>query len=162
MNFYAHTAEDAMGVRLPEEHWQLLAKHLHNVAMLAKAFARPLGMEAEAEMVGLLHDLGKYQEQFQQYLRFGKPRTPHAFIGAAAIAKLNNQLANIIAGHHAGLNDWAELRPELNCIRAERSEELGKYLLTLSRETKTIPSSIPAWEDNDAIVTELRTCSAPL
>src|SRR6185437_792809 len=121
MNFYAHTAEDAMGARLPEEHWQLLAKHLRNVAVLAKAFARPLGMEAEAEMVALLHDLGKYQEQFQKYLRCGEPRTPHAAIGAAVIAQRNIQLANIVAGHHAGLNNWDELKPKLTSICTERS-----------------------------------------
>ncbi|MGO8682854.1 MAG: HD domain-containing protein [Limisphaerales bacterium] len=39
--------------------WQPLAEHLRNVANLAKQFAVPLGLPAEAELAGLLHDLGK-------------------------------------------------------------------------------------------------------
>ena len=43
MNFYAQTAEDEDGNRLPEFDWQLLGEHLRNVASLAKQFAAPLG-----------------------------------------------------------------------------------------------------------------------
>ncbi|MGD1086755.1 MAG: hypothetical protein ABSA47_18610, partial [Verrucomicrobiota bacterium] len=60
MDFYAHTAEDGEGNRLPEEKWQPLSAHLRNVADLAKSFATPLGLAVEAELAGLLHDLGKY------------------------------------------------------------------------------------------------------
>ena len=42
MTFYAHTAEDEQGNRLPETHWQPLATHLSNVADLAQPFAVPL------------------------------------------------------------------------------------------------------------------------
>jgi HD superfamily phosphohydrolase YqeK len=37
--------------------WQPLAEHLRNVAALARDFATPLGLAAEAELAGLLHDL---------------------------------------------------------------------------------------------------------
>ena len=73
MSFYAHTAEDENGKRLPDgSHWQLLKDHLRAVSLLAKQFARPLGLEAEAELAGLLHDLGKYRTEFQEYLK--RPR----------------------------------------------------------------------------------------
>ncbi len=64
MIFYAHTAEDEHGDRLPENsgQWQLLSVHLRNVADLAKQFAAPLGLAAEdeAEFAGLLNN---YQTQ---------------------------------------------------------------------------------------------------
>ena len=101
MRYYAHTAEDTDGNRLPEGDWQPLAEHLRNVAALAKKFALPLGMAAEAELAALLHDLGKYQQNFQNYLRCGKPRTPHAAIGAAAVVGRDPHLANAIASHHS-------------------------------------------------------------
>jgi CRISPR-associated endonuclease/helicase Cas3 len=61
MRYYAHTAEDENGRPLPESsgRWQPLSEHLRNVAALAKQFAEPLGLAAEAELAGLLHDLGK-------------------------------------------------------------------------------------------------------
>jgi len=37
MNYYAHTAEDDQGNRLPETSWQPLAAHLRNAAALALA-----------------------------------------------------------------------------------------------------------------------------
>ena len=57
VNYYAHTAEDEQGKCLPEEHWQPLATHLRNVADLAKCFAAPIGLNDEAELAGLLHEL---------------------------------------------------------------------------------------------------------
>ena len=54
--YYAHTAEAVDGTRLPESsgRWQPLSTHLRNVADLAREFARPLGLAAEAELAGLL------------------------------------------------------------------------------------------------------------
>ena len=107
--YYAHTAEDPDGTRLPETSgkWQPLAEHLRNVSELAARFAAPMGPEAaaEARLAGLLHDLGKYQPDFQRYLATGRPRTPHAIHGAAIVASQSRLLANLIASHHAGLHD---------------------------------------------------------
>ena len=50
MAFYAHTAELPDGSHAPENEWQPLATHLRNVAKLAKQFASPLGLPAEAEL----------------------------------------------------------------------------------------------------------------
>jgi len=52
MVYYAHTAEDEEGNRLPEDRWQPLATHLKNVAALARKFAEPLGLADEAELAG--------------------------------------------------------------------------------------------------------------
>ncbi len=63
MEYYGHTADDENGRRSPEAHWQLLRKHLRNVAELAKGFAKPLGLEAE--LVGSLRDF--FQKQVSDY-----------------------------------------------------------------------------------------------
>lgn len=58
VTYYAHTAEDEHGNRLPEESgkWQPLADHLHNVSKLACNFATPLNLAEEATLAGMLHD----------------------------------------------------------------------------------------------------------
>ena len=37
--YYAHTKNDAYGMPLPQDKWQPLKDHLHNVAALARKFA---------------------------------------------------------------------------------------------------------------------------
>lgn len=114
MNYYAHTAEGPDGKRDPNlEHWQLLKDHLRNTADLAARFAAPLGLEKEAVLAGLLHDLGKYRDEFQAYLRgerSGSVETQHAIYGAAWAQEPHQQLGTTlaVAGHHAGLHDLTD------------------------------------------------------
>jgi CRISPR-associated endonuclease/helicase Cas3 len=60
MSFYAHTGS-------PE--WQPLGEHLREVARRARLHGAPLGLADEGELAGLLHDLGKYAQRFQQRLK---------------------------------------------------------------------------------------------
>lgn len=46
-----------------------LATGLRSVAAVAKRFAAPPKSSAEAELAGLLHDLGKYAQRFQARLQ---------------------------------------------------------------------------------------------
>ena len=123
VHYIAHARQDS------SENWYShpLQKHLQKVAQLAKRFAGRYG-SLFAEYVGLLHDLGKFQEAFQKYIRnasgFEKEnahledvestklrKIPHSTAGAKyAVEHLNpffgHLLAYLIAGHHAGLADW--------------------------------------------------------
>ncbi len=107
-----------------------LADHLTAVADLAAEFSKQFDAAEPAlrwaRFAGLWHDLGKYRPGFQRYVRqadgenahlesriAGRDKT-HSAAGALwAIRQLNqpnrplgNILAYLIAGHHAGLDDW--------------------------------------------------------
>jgi CRISPR-associated endonuclease/helicase Cas3 len=114
----AHVRQDSNGKW--REH--ALEKHLFEVAHRAGELAKAFGSEDWAHLAGLWHDLGKYREKFQQYIKSVSGydaeahiedvpgRVDHSTAGAIyAIEKLGLQgriLAYLIAGHHAGLPDW--------------------------------------------------------
>ena len=112
----------------------LLADHLRAVAALAGGFSQTFDAAEPAQrwayLAGLWHDLGKYRQGFQKYVRFadnadahiegkvnGREKT-HSAAGALwAMQRLEQThgapgklaarvLAYLIAGHHAGLADW--------------------------------------------------------
>jgi len=107
-----------------------LEDHLVDVSKLAADFAAGFGAAPWAALAGIWHDLGKYREGFQRYIRqcgdpdahiegrvAGKEKT-HSAAGALwaqqYLAEANKRsgpvvarvLAYLIAGHHAGLDNW--------------------------------------------------------
>ena len=146
MNFdnIAHACQDSSG----NWHSHLLQNHLQKVAQLAKCFAGCYG-SLFAEYAGLLHDLGKFQEAFQKYIRhasgFEKEnahledvqstklrKIPHSTAGAKyAVEHLNpffgHLLAYLIAGHHAGLADWYD-KGSLKSRLQQADDELAASL----------------------------------
>jgi len=160
MRFFAHTAEDDQGNRLPEDKWQPLSEHLRNVARLAREFATPLGLAAEGELAGLLHDVGKYAERFQARLRNPAIHGINHWAAAAAQASAMKAWAVAFAadGHHTGipaLNDNTtgislrqtvakfnspETRPELT---GQCPESLADLLDRLANDKLKIPSFLP-------------------
>ena len=111
---YAHTLPGR-----PEGQWQDLFEHLKNVSSRAADSGAWLCAGDWARTAGLWHDLGKYSDAFQDYLRAGSSadshvadtatRTDHSTAGAqhavANIDVLGHLLAYPIAGHHSGLLD---------------------------------------------------------
>ena len=55
--------------RLADDRWQSVQEHLLGVAALAELFAGKLNLGKLGELLGLLHDLGKYSQAFQIYLK---------------------------------------------------------------------------------------------
>ena len=53
--------------RLGED--QLLYRHLLQVAAISARLGAKIGLTRAGELIGLMHDIGKYSEAFQDYLR---------------------------------------------------------------------------------------------
>ncbi|MGE0820474.1 MAG: CRISPR-associated helicase Cas3' [Candidatus Binatia bacterium] len=113
---------------------QSLEEHLFGVASEAKSFAAKIHLEEQGELIGLLHDLGKYSEEFQNYLQSAvgllnpdedeefvdakelKGKIDHSTAGAQLVwqeLSTRGQLGQIvgqilalcIGSHHSGLID---------------------------------------------------------
>lgn len=112
-----------------------LTDHLQAVADRAARCA-PAGAQPWAHQAGLWHDLGKFRPGFQRYIRedenahiegrgVGKRDKSHSAAGAVqALQELKQRfgepgrqagwlLAHLIAAHHAGLYDAADLKDRL-------------------------------------------------
>jgi CRISPR-associated endonuclease/helicase Cas3 len=103
-SYYAHSTEEA-----DKRGWQPLGHHLEEVARRCGEFASRFGVEPWGRVCGLLHDLGKFSQEFQARLEGGR-RVDHATAGARRAAEvfgpgLGRLLAYVIAGHHSGLPD---------------------------------------------------------
>ena len=113
MEYYAHISDD--GRR------QTVAEHLTGTAVLCRAFAGAFGAEAEGELMGLAHDIGKCTDSFQKRLLEDGPIVDHATAGAVACAQLlRTCAAACVAGHHSGL-------PDLGNPRTDRAGDATLY-----------------------------------
>lgn len=111
---------------------QTVREHLEEVAHLTGFFANKVGLPVSGQIAGLLHDLGKYSQDFQMYIRSAegkldpdqepvdtvamKGKIDHSSAGAQMVwkalkdnnpkSRLSAQLVALcIASHHSGLID---------------------------------------------------------
>ena len=135
----AHVRQRPDGVW--EEHE--LDEHLQAVSAMAGRFAKGFNASSWAELAGLWHDLGKYREKFQKYIKTVSGYDPEAHIEGAvgrvdhstagaihAVEQLGVRgriLAYLIAGHHAGLPDWNSVEEGQSslCSRLGTGKEKG-------------------------------------
>ncbi len=114
---------------------QSLIDHLKGTSRLAGQFAAEFGFRDWGECCGLLHDIGKYSEKFQERLRGSAVKVDHATAGARVCEEQGGfygALGYCIAGHHAGLSDTGGTSDEGTCASycgrmKKRLEEYGAY-----------------------------------
>ena len=117
--YYAHSTQNP-----DKSDWQILCDHLTNVAEISRTFADDFNAGNLAYTSGLLHDLGKYSDDFQKRLEGKKIQVDHSTAGAKESEKifpveLNRLIAYLITGHHGGLLNYGSRESGL-------CERLGK------------------------------------
>jgi CRISPR-associated endonuclease/helicase Cas3 len=131
-----------------------LLEHLEGTARLARDFASVFGGEDWAFLAGLWHDLGKFSDEFQAYIRQENGveahienvpgRVDHSTAGAQhAVKELNlsgHLLAYIIAGHHSGLLDG---RSEFACQEDRLKKRIFSWAAAPMEISKIKPPSLP-------------------
>lgn len=138
--YFAHTNPNS------RDDWHRLSDHLQGAGHKAAKFLESAGCSDFGRAAGLLHDLGKYTQEFQRRLDGDPQSVDHSTAGAkVAIDKYGSvkgkMLAFCIAGHHTGLADGA----------GEQGNSLKQRL------TKETPQLDPVWRD-EVILNDL---SAP-
>ena len=150
MDFYAHTKGDR-----EESEWQLLSDHLNKTANIAKSFAIKNEEASYFKLAGLIHDFGKYQQEFQDYLKRGgkKGSVPHASLGAALAKTLGlREISLAVNGHHKGLSDTSDWKCDVQkyAIEIENHPELYKtFLNELHLSEKELKIANPQFSDKD-------------
>ena len=102
---------------------QSVSEHCHETAALSSRYASFIGAEKIGELQGILHDVGKLTEAFQNYIRkesnARRGEIDHSYAGAKYLCELADSvdavkyhdvsrlIAHTILSHH-GLHDWID------------------------------------------------------
>lgn len=125
---------------------QTLREHLSGVARRAEAFAASIGGAPFARWLGWWHDAGKVASDVQDYL-LGKTDLKqgpdHSSAGMLEAWDVAPFLANIIAGHHSGLDDADQLKERVKKKQVEqRVTEARSLASVLLEEVVALPDSV--------------------
>ncbi len=128
--------------------------HLQGVADKTRTFAEKIGLGLAGELIGLLHDLGKYSKEFQDYIqsatgmidededdyvdaKYKKGKIDHSSAGAQyiwqalgskdPISRMVGQiLALCVASHHSGLID---------CLSIDGKDKFNERMEKVEKKT---------------------------
>lgn len=142
-----------------------LLDHLKDVAEMAKAFAHDFGSGALAYWLGLFHDIGKMNPDFQNYLTAMEenrdhPKVPHAAWGAAFMyyywwhtkkKDFWKEFSLPLSGHHAGLDAQSLASQKFSHFLKEKPQSLkamGVALTELQKYLMESPSFTIAEDTN--------------
>jgi len=123
--YYSHSGNEVDALHL-------LVDHLRTVSELTAQFAKCSKLEPEASSTGLLHDIGKYGDLFQDRLRGISSHVDHWSLGAWLALVENHAVASALSiqGHHIGLQNLN--KDSLRAIDPSRLRVKHPLQLTLS------------------------------
>ncbi|RXZ80687.1 CRISPR-associated helicase Cas3' [Paenibacillaceae bacterium] len=148
MGYIAHIRESDGKIQTVEE-------HLLEVKALAEQFGAKIDLKHVAGLAGLLHDMGKYTDEFKEYLleAVANPNSPpkrgsvdHSTAGGKLLyqllhEKIDNQfkgllaeiVGNAIISHHAYLQDFLNEQLESPYLKRVRDKEPEEFQLATQR-----------------------------
>jgi CRISPR-associated endonuclease/helicase Cas3 len=129
---------------------QTIQEHLQGTAERAKEFASEFGCGEVGYLCGLMHDIGKYSEEFQKRIQNPKhsKKVDHSTAGAKELCSISSDyipIAMAVAGHHSGLLDGGQARlAQSGTFFGRLKNELPKYQ-EWKREIEPTKASVPAF-----------------
>ncbi len=170
-NKFEHLKEFVAHRRDDDGEIQGLWSHLFGVACLSGEFASKIGLEKHGKVAGLLHDLGKATEVFNNYIKSAtglidpdeddyvdykgkKGKIDHSTAGAQYIYQIFNRkgkeyklltqiLSIVIASHHSGLIDCMTCDGVDNyTTRMNKSDDLTGTSKAIKKLNKDIKSQV--------------------
>ncbi|MEF2967719.1 CRISPR-associated helicase Cas3' [Paenibacillus sp. M1] len=157
MNSIAHIRESDHRVQTVEE-------HLLGVKELAESFGTKIGVKHIAGLAGMLHDMGKYSDEFREYIleAVKNPEAPprrgsvdhstaggrllYDFFHTEKIDRYKGLLAevvgNAIISHHSYLQDFLSPELESNYLQRVRDKCLPEFAWTKQNFFEHIMSEI--------------------
>ena len=125
-------------------------EHQQGVAEKAESFAAEFDMGDFGRIMGLLHDKGKEQKEWQEYIKGTINHGPHhAYVGACIAQKQYPQIAPLIAqpiaGHHRGLYDYCNYEeviksdvPDDITIKSLHRAEVVEQIIDNTKEIRVL------------------------
>jgi CRISPR-associated endonuclease/helicase Cas3 len=157
----AHSVNGA-GVRHP------LEAHLRGTAALAREFAEPFGAGDLAAHLGLVHDVGKADCEWQERLAAveaagGQVGVDHKMAGTWLASREAGVFAAAVNGHHGGLPATTALKNDLRTLDPDRQARwaaaIEQAAVVVPEVTVGSPLCLPAWlspeDSKDPLVTDL-------
>ena len=112
---------------------QTVKVHSENTAKLCREFSIP-ELKDMLYVTGLLHDIGKFQEQFQKRINGSNIKVEHSICGAMAAKQrwpdaLGLMMEYCIAGHHSGIPDggFPNDTSDMNTLYGRLKREVEDY-----------------------------------
>lgn len=169
-------------VRERDKKVQPLHVHLINVQKLAEQYGEKLGLTHVAGLAGLLHDLGKYSDIFQDYIskaaftpeEVDKKRgdVDHSTAGGKLLfSYFHNKentfyekllveiVGNAIISHHSNLQDYLSPSISSDFLRRVQEKEVPEYELAVKRFFNETMSKIDFFRYVSTALEELKEFS---
>lgn len=126
---------------------ETIRHHLARTGELCREFLTPISYGGWGEQIGLLHDFGKWSEDFQKVLQGTKTRVNHALPGAVVVSKCP-EMAAVIASHHGALQNFGTYKAKLEEARkgtGDRTDGLNRTISIYGREEYT--AALARWKE---------------
>lgn len=171
MKYIAHIREKDKQIQTVEE-------HLLEVKELAESFGDKIGVKHIAGLAGMLHDMGKYTEEFRNYILaavFHPETAPargtvdHSTAGGKLLydlyhtknikeipARLAEIVGNAIISHHSYLKDFLNENLESPYLKRVQKNDLEEYSRTKAMLFQSVISEVDFADYVEKATAELR------